>query len=47
MIKSLKLYFLNFFVINALVYLPHYIYDVPAEVDFSMEGLPSSNKMFA
>ena len=43
--RTWKLTFLNVFIINAVGYTPHYFFDIPVPLDFSIEGIPDSTKM--
>ena len=46
--RSVKIYMLNYCIITPIVgYLPYYIFDLPIDLDFSMDGIPDRNKMFA
>ena len=36
---------MNMFLLTPLAYTPFYLFDLPIDLDFSLEGLPDGNKM--
>ena len=45
--RTAGLYSLNAFVVGPLAYAPFYLWNLPVELDFTMEGIPSSIVMVA
>jgi len=43
--RTVYLYCLNVLIISPFFYVPFYVWEVPVDLDFSMDGIPSSLKM--